>query len=184
MKVAETLINPFGEDDDDFELNRLIDRHMQVGFLICDPTVEKPDLLKDKFWDEVIPSEIPYTVGSEIYRAEEFRGSAEIALDIKDSETIYSDGTIHYGQPNLRRRCYSKETIYESIRIIGEKKKGRLLDKVLKRNFNAQKTVLRQDSEMSFSSTYENPDFPMDEKKEPNMSQISQAELKEAYGLI
>ena len=184
MKVAETLINPFGEDDDDFELNRLIDRQMQVGFLICDPTVEKPDLLKDKFWDEVIPSEIPYTVGSEIYRAEEFRGSAEIALDIKDSETIYSDGTIHYGQPNLRRRCYSKETIYESIRIIGEKKKGRLLDKVLNRNFNAQKTVLRQDSEMSYSSTYENPDFPMDEKKVPDMSQISEAEVKEAYGLI
>ena len=33
----------------------------QVGFLICDPTGAKPDLLKDKFWDSVIPSQLPYT---------------------------------------------------------------------------------------------------------------------------
>ena len=34
MQVAETLINPFGEDDDDFELNRLIDRHCQVMMMM------------------------------------------------------------------------------------------------------------------------------------------------------
>ena len=31
LKVAEQLINPFGDDDEDFELNWLVDRHMKAS---------------------------------------------------------------------------------------------------------------------------------------------------------
>ena len=39
IKVAETLLNPWGDDDEDFQINYLIDRNFQVSFetlLICD----------------------------------------------------------------------------------------------------------------------------------------------------
>ena len=32
-QVAEELLNPLGEDDDDYDLNILIDRHLKVGLL-------------------------------------------------------------------------------------------------------------------------------------------------------
>ena len=45
-------------------------------------------MMQDKYWDECIPKEIPYTVGAAKYKKDEFIGSAELTLSIKESEKV------------------------------------------------------------------------------------------------
>ncbi|XP_054720009.1 bestrophin-2-like [Uloborus diversus] len=61
LKVAEQIVNPYGEDDDDFELNWCLDRNCQIVYLIVDHFHTKhPKLRKDIFWDEMLP-QLPQT---------------------------------------------------------------------------------------------------------------------------
>ncbi|XP_042862668.1 bestrophin-2-like isoform X1 [Penaeus japonicus] len=54
LKVAESLINPFGEDDHDFEFVALVKRHLEMSYLLADPQAdEHPTMLQDEYWSSV-----------------------------------------------------------------------------------------------------------------------------------
>ena len=77
-QVAEQLINPFGDDDEDFELNWLVDRHMKASFLGCDILMDPdriPPMVKDYYWDKQ-NCPIPYTEASMHFKRKTYRGSA------------------------------------------------------------------------------------------------------------
>ncbi|KAI1720291.1 bestrophin, RFP-TM, chloride channel domain-containing protein [Ditylenchus destructor] len=90
MKVAEALLNPFGEDDDDFEVNWLIDRNFEVGFVIADQNHDRP-LVKDKHWNNKYPeplysistmnASVNPLVGSAVRAEESRRGSTQFRRD-------------------------------------------------------------------------------------------------------
>ena len=68
----------------------IVDDMFQIGH---------PDLLKDTYWNQVVPSALPYTIESMHYRKDEPRGSAEN----KDDNDIYlSKSQINYPLFNVK----------------------------------------------------------------------------------
>ncbi|XP_075585344.1 uncharacterized protein LOC124495011 isoform X2 [Dermatophagoides farinae] len=75
LKLGEQLINPFGDDDEDFELNWIIDRHLKVSFLGVDVlNSDPPPLIKDNYFDEM-DIKLPYTEAAVAHKVKTYRGS-------------------------------------------------------------------------------------------------------------
>jgi bestrophin, other len=70
---------------------------------------EHPELLKDQYWEEVVPKDLPYTVASEHYRRHEPKGSAEM-YKVKEADAVYAN--IMPGNRRLTDDVYAD---YESV---------------------------------------------------------------------
>ncbi|XP_069831170.1 bestrophin-3 isoform X1 [Dendropsophus ebraccatus] len=111
LKVAEQLINPFGEDDDDFETNWCIDRNLQVSLLAVDEMhMNLPKMTRDIYWNDT-DLRPPYTLAAADYCIPSFLGST-VQLGLLREDWLL-DEEKHRRQPSVIRRVKRFLSVHE-----------------------------------------------------------------------
>ncbi|KAE8615577.1 hypothetical protein XENTR_v10008556 [Xenopus tropicalis] len=114
LKVAEQLINPFGEDDDDFETNWCIDRNLQVSLMAVDEMhMNLPKMNRDIYWNDsdVRP---PYTLAAADYCIPSFLGST-VHMGLPDSVFLREDWLLDEDKPRRQHSVLRRVKRFLSV---------------------------------------------------------------------
>nr|XP_020641742.1 bestrophin-3 isoform X1 [Pogona vitticeps] len=116
LKVAEQLINPFGEDDDDFETNWCIDRNLQVSLLAVDEMhMNLPPMKKDIYWNDS-SARPPYTLAAADSCIPSFLGST-VEMSLTDSQFLHRENWHRdYDKPRRQHSMLRKVKRFLSVR--------------------------------------------------------------------
>ncbi|CAJ0585783.1 unnamed protein product, partial [Mesorhabditis spiculigera] len=101
MKVAEVLLNPLGEDDDDFECNWILDRNLQVAFSVVDDAYGKfPPEARDPWWETSHPEPL-YTAESAARAPNPQQGSCKFMATEDDEYMVRPHIRIHENEAKM-----------------------------------------------------------------------------------
>lgn len=101
LKVGENLSNPFGEDDDDFDVCFLLDRNIKVSYIIVDSMHGScPRATKDLYFKDVVPRKLLYTQASDQFRVIPKHGSGTGTF-VEGQDLLLDDADVEWYENSL-----------------------------------------------------------------------------------